>query len=217
MAAPSGLTKSHPAVMATSPASTPLRVSENDGLPYLIHDVNIVPIPPAAAARLVVRNTCDMAMRLTSPEAASCEPGLNPNHPNHRMNTPKAAAIRLWPGIAWLLPSLPYLPRRGPRAIAPTNANTPPTLCTIAEPAKSWNVAPKVFIMNDPSSPFINHPPPHVQWPEIGYISSEMNTEYIQYIENLVRSAMAPDTMVAAVAQNTVWKIRNPSVGRSLS
>ena len=25
---------------------------------------------------------------------------------------------------------------------------------------------------------------------------------------NLVRSAMAPETMVAAVAQNTVWKIR---------
>ena len=29
----------------------------------------------------------------------------------------------------------------------------------------------------------------------------------MQYAENLVRSAMEPETMVAAVAQNTVWKI----------
>jgi len=36
-------------------------------------------------------------------------------------------------------------------------------------------------------------------------------------MENFVRSAMAPDTIVAAVAQNTVWNMRNPSVGRPLS
>ena len=30
----------------------------------------------------------------------------------------------------------------------------------------------------------------------------------MQYAENLVRSAIEPETMVAAVAQNTVWKIR---------
>ena len=29
----------------------------------------------------------------------------------------------------------------------------------------------------------------------------------MQYALNLVRSAIAPETMVAAVAQNTVWKI----------
>ena len=95
MDAPRGDTRSHPAVMATSPASTPLRVSENEGLPYFIHDVNIVPIPPAAAARLVVRNTWEIATRFTSPDAASCEPGLKPNHPNQRMNTPRAAVRRL--------------------------------------------------------------------------------------------------------------------------
>ena len=71
MLAPRGLTRSQPAVMATRPASTPLRVSENDGLPYFIQGVNIVPIAPAAAARWVVKNTCEMAIRLTSPEAAS--------------------------------------------------------------------------------------------------------------------------------------------------
>ena len=44
-----------------------------------------------------------------------------------------------------------------------------------------------------------------------------MKMVYTKYMENLVRSAIAPDTMVAAVAQNTVWKIRNPSMGSPLS
>ncbi len=30
----------------------------------------------------------------------------------------------------------------------------------------------------------------------------------MQYAENFVLSAMAPETIVAAVAQNTVWKIK---------
>ena len=43
------------------------------------------------------------------------------------------------------------------------------------------------------------------------------NAKQMQYIENLVRSAIAPETIVAAVAQNTVWNTRKPSTGRSLS
>ena len=43
----------------------------------------------------------------------------------------------------------------------------------------------------------------------------EINIEYITYMSNLVRSAIAPDTIVADVAQKTVSKIRNPSTGRS--
>ncbi len=35
------------------------------------------------------------------------------------------------------LPST-YLPMRGPRNLAPQNAATPPVMCTMLEPAKSW-------------------------------------------------------------------------------
>ena len=35
----------------------------------------------------------------------------------------------------------------------------------------------------------------------------------MQYALNFVRSAIAPDTMVALVAQNTVWKIANAHSG----
>ena len=161
--APEGATASHPAVIPTKPAKTPFSVSDIDGLPYFIQLIASAKKPPAQAARFVVRNTCEMAIASASVLAANCDPGLNPNHPNQRINTPSAATVRLCPGIALDLPSLPYLPIRGPRIAAPTKAIQPPTEWTIVEPAKSWNVVPKRFIMNEPSSPFISQPPPHVQ------------------------------------------------------
>ena len=36
-------------------------------------------------------------------------------------------------------------------------------------------------------------------------------------MENLVRSAIAPETIVAEVAQNTVWNTRKPSVGSEVA
>lgn len=69
--APNGETRSQPAVIPTRPARIPFNVRENEGLPYFNHEVNIVPSPPATAARLVVRNTWEIATRFTSPDAAS--------------------------------------------------------------------------------------------------------------------------------------------------
>ncbi len=149
--APQGDTTSQPAVMPTRPARMPFKVRESEGLPYLNQVTNMVATPPATAARLVVRKTCEMAKRFTSPLAASWLPGLKPNQPSQRINTPSAARARLCPGMARLLPSLPYFPRRGPRASAPVRARMPPTLCTMALPAKSWK----------PSCD--NQPPPQVQ------------------------------------------------------
>ena len=67
----------------------------------------------------------------------STEPGLNPNQPTKRMKQPMMAKGIEWPGIALGLPSGPYLPMRGPMIAAPTNAATPPVMCTMPEPAKS--------------------------------------------------------------------------------
>ena len=93
--APTGDTRSQPAVMPTSPANTPLRVSDNDGFLYFIQATIREKNPPAQAARLVVRNTCEIARRLPSPAAASCDPGLKPNQPNQRIKTPRQAMVRL--------------------------------------------------------------------------------------------------------------------------
>ena len=90
-----------------------------------------------AAAMLVVTNTRD-ATSAPPPDSATVEPPLKPNQQNHRMKQPRAPSVREWPGIARALPSLVYLPIRGPRIAAPTKAATPPTICTAVEPAKSW-------------------------------------------------------------------------------
>ena len=127
MTAPSGETISQPAVIPTKPARIPFRVKDKDGLLNFNQLTTSAKKPPAQAARFVVRKTCEIAIASSVEAAANCEPGLNPNQPNHKMNTPNAAMVRLCPGIALDLPSLPYLPMRGPRMAAPTSAIQPPT------------------------------------------------------------------------------------------
>ena len=87
MMAPHMETLAHPAVMATRPASTPLRLMEMSGFLNRNQDVIMAAMAPAAAARLVV-----MAMKPIASPPAVVLPGLNPNQPNHRMNTPSAAS-----------------------------------------------------------------------------------------------------------------------------
>src|SRR3989304_4167880 len=118
IAAPSGETAAQPAVIATSPASAPFKDNPKLGLLNLAQATNMAPTAPAAAARLVVTKTCAIARALPVPEAANCEPGLNPNQPNQRINTPNVPSVRLWPGIAFGFPFTNF-PIRGPRVAAP--------------------------------------------------------------------------------------------------
>ena len=85
--APMGRTASHPAVMPTSPASTPLSVIVTLGMPSRNHVSAIAPSAPAPAAR----NVLAAMMAIPGPPAV-VEPALKPNQPNHRMNTPSAAS-----------------------------------------------------------------------------------------------------------------------------
>ena len=87
---------------------------------------------------------------------ASCDPPLNPNHPNQSMNVPAVAR-----GIEELangtsFPPWSYLPNLGPSTIAPARAAAPPAPCTRVDPAKSEKPAAD------------NHPPPHCQPISIG-------------------------------------------------
>ena len=115
--APQLLTLAHPAVIPTRPASTPLPVIATSGLPLTSQIVSMLATAPAAAASTVVT-----AIDVTTTSAASCDPGLNPNQPTSRMNTPMMANGTEWPGIARGFPSGPYLPMRGPRISAPISA-----------------------------------------------------------------------------------------------
>ena len=88
-------TQSHPAVMPTNPANTPLQSMEREGFPSTIQVYSMAEMPPVAAAMLVVTKMCDMATALAYPVAATVEQGLNPNHPTQRQNTPRAQSTRL--------------------------------------------------------------------------------------------------------------------------
>ncbi len=74
--------------MATSPAKAPFIIIERSGLPDIPQIVIMADIAPAAAAKFVLIAT--LAIKLPSP-APSVEPGLKPNQPNHRINTPRDA------------------------------------------------------------------------------------------------------------------------------
>ena len=135
--APTGVTQSHPAVIATSPARAALKVMDTSGFPYR-SQVKIIAAQVATAAAILVLNmTRDASSISASVLMATVEPPLNPNQQNQRMNTPRAQAVMLCPGIARAFPSFPYFPMRGPKRAAPRQATRPPTMCTQVEPAKS--------------------------------------------------------------------------------
>ena len=101
--------------------------------------------------------------------------------------------------------SLLNLPSLGPTTMMPARAAQPPTLCTMVEPAKSLN----------PSS--FSHPPPHVHAPTTGY-STAVSTRTNRKKDHIfTRSAIAPDTMDAAVATKTIWKNQSDMVGVAVS
>jgi hypothetical protein len=104
---------------------------------------------PAAAARLVTRATS--ANRF--PIAPSVEPGLNPNQPSQRINTPRPTRGIECPGIARGLPSAPYLPLLGPSSSSAASAPVAPIRWTTVDPAKSC--MPTLAC---------SQPPPKIQW-----------------------------------------------------
>src|SRR5436309_5495590 len=150
------VTNAHGAVMATSPANVPFASLDGSGLPYFRHTYSIAVTPPAAPASIVF--VAMTPMRRSEP--ASVDPALNPNHPKARMNVPTNAIGMLWPGIAFAVPSRLYLPRRGPRRIAVTNAITPPVMWTTDDPAKSTWPWPNPRFLPSMAS----QPPPQVQF-----------------------------------------------------
>jgi len=90
MIALKGVTVAQGLVMATRPARAPFRLMPASGFLNLIQAVTIARITPAAAARLVFTKIKAMSLL-----AAVVEPGLKPNQPSHRINTPRAASGRL--------------------------------------------------------------------------------------------------------------------------
>jgi hypothetical protein len=114
---------------------------------------------------------------------------------------PSVASARFEPGIGLTLPSLVYLPIRGPRMIAPASAAQPPTECTTVEPAKSR----KPMLVEEAAAPL----PAGLD--RVDDRRSGRSTK-IRNGQSLIRSASAPDTIEAVAAQNISWKKKSDPV-----
>ena len=185
---------SGPAVIATSPASAPFSPANRSMRPSIGLETNSAAITPAAAARFVLTSTCPIVTTAFAVPSSSTEPPLNPNHPSHRMNTPRVTTRIFDGGVGLALPSLRNLPSLGPSTITPASAAHPPVEWTMVDPAKSWN----------PIS--LSQPPPHVHAPTTGYITAVSTSTKMKNDHILTRSATAPDTIDAVAATNTIWK-----------
>src|SRR3954464_14708257 len=94
-------TKAHPAVMATSPANTPLIVILGSAFPNFFIVKNRAPVPPLAPASMVFR-----AIEARSVlEASNVLPALKANHPNHKIKAPAEAKGILLGAKTLVLPS----------------------------------------------------------------------------------------------------------------
>src|ERR1700739_4806179 len=128
-----GPTNAHGAVIATSPASIPLQAIVMSGLPNSAYQMSIATADPATAARFVFTATTEIRRSV----APSVDPGLNPIHPNSRMNVPVTTYTTLCAGKTRIFPPGPNLPKRGPSMIASALAQNPPAGVTPGEAAKT--------------------------------------------------------------------------------
>ena len=111
--------------MATRPATTPEAAPNVVGLPSRICSTVSQPSMPRQPATSVLRK-----IAAAVPLAASAEPALNPNQPNHSRPTPSSTNGRLCGRIASLLN-----PMRGPSTRASASAEAPETISTTSPPA----------------------------------------------------------------------------------
>ena len=149
------------------------------------------PIIAAAAATNVLRNAC-----AASTFAASAEPALNPNQPNHRMPVPSNVSGKECGGIGW-----PGQPRRFPRRMTSASAPAPAFTCTTAPPAKSR--APR-------SS---SQPPPKIQCATGRYTRTDHSTMKPTHAANRIRSATAPVMSAGVMIANVSWNATNARSG----
>src|SRR5205814_889838 len=159
--------------MPTRPTARPVAAPTAVAFPVRNRSRHTHATNAVAAAVLVFVNAS-----AASPFAASAEPALNPNQPNHKSPAPSSTSGTLWGTIAVRLKSF-----RGPSMRAATSADTPALMCTTVPPAKS----------SAPS--FASQPPdPHTQWASGSYTNvahrrrnrSEEHTSELQSLRQLV-------------------------------
>ena len=120
---------------------------------------------------------------------------LKPNQQNQRMKTPRAAAVRLCPGIARALPSFSIFSNTGSKHLGADAGG---------HAAYHMDCGASCEIMKAQSGKPAAAPDP-VTGDGIYHEGDQCTVCAVCF--EIGTLCHGPDTMVAAVAQNTVWKI----------
>src|ERR1700722_13147983 len=178
-------------VIATSPATAPEATPRVVGLPSRNRSTSSHPPAAAAVATWVFMNA-----RAAVWSAASSEPALKPNQPNHSSPAPSSTSVRLCGRIG----SLPQ-----PFRLPMTSARARP-----AAPALTWTTVPPAK-SSMPS--LLSQPPPHTQWATGKYTSVAQATVNTAQGPNLARSAIAPLISATVMTAKVSWKAENTRSG----
>ena len=195
--APIGSTVAHAGVMATSPATAPDAPPSAVGLPSRIHSTKIQPSSAAPVATWVLMNAnADWWL------AASAEPALNPNQPNHSSAAP-VSTIGTLCGLNFSFRQ----PMRLPSTSARASAAAPAFTCTAVPPAKS-NALSRSEIQ--PPLPLSKK---NTQWATGKYTIVVHAATKMTQGPNRARSAIAPEIRAGVMIANMSWNAANAKIG----
>src|SRR3954447_5225593 len=200
MIAPTGETDEHDGVIATRPATTPDAAPSEVACPSRIFSVSSQPSDAAPVATIVLTQTTEAALL-----AASAEPALKPNQPNHSRPAPVITRVRLCSRIG----SRPK-PTRLPSTIAMAGPATPALMCTAVPPAKSITL--RLLAIQPPVC--VSVLKSNTQCATGKYtMVAQMPLNSI-HGPNFARSAMAPEISATVMIAKTAWKATNAITGR---
>src|SRR6476660_6137040 len=190
--------------MATRPATAPDAAPSVVGLPSRICSTTNQPRIAVQVASIVLVK----ATPARSP-AVSAEPALNPNHPNHSRLAPSSTCGRLCGRIGSF-----GQPRRLPSTIASARPAAPALMCTAVPPAKSSAPGLLALAIQPPTAVSPTKPSHENTQGATGkqtiVTQSQMNRVQLQ---NLRRSATAPEISAGVMTANISWNMQNASTG----
>ncbi len=184
-------TKPAHGVIATSPATAPDAAPSVVACPVLTFSTISQPSIAAAAATNVFMNAC-----AATSLAASADPALKPNHPNHRIPVPSSVSGSECGGIGSR-----GQPRRLPSNNTSASAPAPAFTCTTVPPAKSS--APRSA----------SQPPANTQCATGRYTRIDHSAMNHTHALKRRRSAIAPVMSAGVITAKVSWNATNAIVG----
>ena len=186
-------------MIATRPATAPDAKPSEVAWPSRIRSTMIQP-----SAALPVATWVFVKARAARPFAASAEPALKPNQPNHSSPAPSITNGRLW-GLNCAFGQ----PLRLPSTIASARPAAPALMWTAVPPAKSSTPS----FASQPAPLPLASPKANTQCATGKYTRVTQKVTKTDQPRNFARSAIAPEISAGVMIANMSWNIENARFG----